>query len=162
VPVGSGVNVTNIEFHDVDYHSGDGPGVSNYDGTDWPVTVGAGDIEWATFETHAENASGNALRWATIYNFRFDANSPPENATATLGLFKPGTPASMTVAVKGPSSVVAACPWDCEDGDGHVGIVDFLALLAQWDLVDTSCDFDGGGVGIVDFLKLLAEWGACP
>ncbi len=55
------------------------------------------------------------------------------------------------------------CPWDCADGgNGDVGITDFLALLAQWGQVDTSCDFDGGGVGITDFLDLLANWGACP
>ena len=53
------------------------------------------------------------------------------------------------------------CPWDCGNGDGEVGIVDFLALLAQWGQVGTACDFDGGGVGIVDFLKLLANWGPC-
>ncbi len=53
-------------------------------------------------------------------------------------------------------------PWDCADNDGQVGIVDFLALLAQWGQVGTSCDFDGGGVGINDFLKLLANWGPCP
>jgi hypothetical protein len=48
------------------------------------------------------------------------------------------------------------------DNDGVVGIVDFLVLLAQWDVVDTPCDFDGGGVGINDFLELLANWGPCP
>ncbi len=54
------------------------------------------------------------------------------------------------------------CPWDCGgDNDDNVGIVDFLALLAQWG-GPGSCDFDGGGVGIVDFLKLLANWGPCP
>ncbi len=53
------------------------------------------------------------------------------------------------------------CPWDCGDQDGNVGIVDFLALLAQWG-GPGFCDFDGGGVGIVDFLKLLANWGPCP
>ena len=57
---------------------------------------------------------------------------------------------------------VVTCPWDCGDDNGDVGIVDFLALLAEWNLVDTACDFDGGGVGIVDFLKLLANWGPCP
>lgn len=57
----------------------------------------------------------------------------------------------------------APCPWDCGgDNDQLVGIVDFLALLAQWSQVGTSCDFDGGGVSIVDFLALLANWGACP
>jgi len=56
-----------------------------------------------------------------------------------------------------------SCPWDCSgDNDGTVGIVDFLALLGEWDQPDTPCDFDGGGVGIVDFLKLLANWGPCP
>ena len=53
------------------------------------------------------------------------------------------------------------CPWDCGDNDGNVGIVDFLALLAQWG-GPGSCDFDGGGVGINDFLDLLAAWGPCP
>ncbi len=45
--------------------------------------------------------------------------------------------------------------------DGTVGIVDFLALLAQCGSPG-SCDFDGGGVGINDFLALLANWGTCP
>ena len=43
-----------------------------------------------------------------------------------------------------------------------MGIVDFLALLAQWGQIDSSCDIDGGGVGITDFLDLLANWGPCP
>ena len=58
--------------------------------------------------------------------------------------------------VFGPS-----CPWDCADGDGNVGIVDFLALLADWS-GPGECDFDGGGIGITDFLNLLAHWGFCP
>ena len=61
-----------------------------------------------------------------------------------------------------PDECESACPWDCGDGDGEVGIVDFLALLSQWDEVGAPCDFDGGGVGITDFLKLLGNWGMCP
>jgi len=64
-----------------------------------------------------------------------------------------------------PGGIVAledTCPWDCGDDDGMVGIVDFLAVLAQWGVVGSSCDFDGSGVGIVQFLKLLAHWGPCP
>ena len=57
---------------------------------------------------------------------------------------------------------LASCPWDCADGDGNVGVVDFLALLAQWGQVGTSCDYDGGGVGCPDFVDLLANWGPCP
>jgi hypothetical protein len=55
------------------------------------------------------------------------------------------------------------CPWDCADpADGTVSVLDFLAMLAQWGRVGTSCDFDGDGVSVVDFLALLANWGPCP
>ena len=54
------------------------------------------------------------------------------------------------------------CVWDL-DGDGAVGIVDFLDLLAQWGTDPGGPpDFDGDGdVGLVDFLALLANWGPC-
>ncbi len=52
------------------------------------------------------------------------------------------------------------------DGDGTVGIVDFLLLLAAWgpcsDPCPPSCpgDLDGDCVvGIIDFLALLSNWG---
>ncbi|MHC4612366.1 MAG: DUF7453 family protein [Planctomycetota bacterium] len=55
-----------------------------------------------------------------------------------------------------------SCPWDCGDSEGTVGVVDFLAMLAQWGQIATTCDFDGDGVNVVDFLALLANWGPCP
>ena len=46
------------------------------------------------------------------------------------------------------------------DGDGTVGIADFLTLLDAWGQVHSSADLDGDGmVGITDFLLLLANWG---
>jgi hypothetical protein len=55
------------------------------------------------------------------------------------------------------------CPWDCGDpADGSVNIVDFLALIAQWGQVGTSCDVNGGGVDVTDFLEMIANWGPCP
>jgi hypothetical protein len=50
------------------------------------------------------------------------------------------------------------------DGDGTIGVTDFLALLAAWGTnPGHSADFDGDGmVGVMDFLQLLAEWGPCP
>ncbi len=52
------------------------------------------------------------------------------------------------------------------DGDGTVGIIDFLLLLSVWgpcpDPCPPSCNADLDGdcaVGITDFLTLLANWG---
>ncbi len=57
----------------------------------------------------------------------------------------------------------APCPWDCEQvPDGNVSVIDFLAMLAQWGQVGTSCDFDGGVVSVTDFLVMLSHWGPCP
>ena len=55
------------------------------------------------------------------------------------------------------------CPADL-DGDGNVGILDLLSLLAAWGTDPGGPpDFDGDGtVGILDLLTLLANWGACP
>jgi hypothetical protein len=54
------------------------------------------------------------------------------------------------------------CPGDI-DGDGEVGINDFLDLLAAWGHnPGDPADLDGdGNVGINDFLMLLANWGPC-
>ncbi len=60
------------------------------------------------------------------------------------------------------AAVNRRCPADL-DGDGSVGILDLLALLAAWG-TDTGGppDFDGdGNVGILDLLTLLANWGPC-
>jgi hypothetical protein len=101
VPVGANVNVTGIGFHDVDYHSGDGPGNVNFDGTDWPGTYAGGTVSWAT-TPYAQNPSANALRWGTIYNFRFTADAPPVSGTATLGTFS--VVGSITAAVDVPGT----------------------------------------------------------
>jgi hypothetical protein len=49
------------------------------------------------------------------------------------------------------------------DGDGTVGVVDFLSLLADWGPCAEPCclaDLDlDGTVGVNDFLALLAGWG---
>ncbi|MHC4970569.1 MAG: hypothetical protein ACYTF4_18405, partial [Planctomycetota bacterium] len=55
------------------------------------------------------------------------------------------------------------CPADV-DGDGTVGVLDFLALLAAWGTDPGGPpDLDGDNdVGVIDFLILLAAWGPCP
>ncbi len=141
VPLPSGVTVQNIGFRDVDYHSGDGEGNVNRSGTDWPATwTPGGSITWSTPDFTTE-PNGNAIRWGTMYNFRFDADAPPGSLNVSLGMFKPGTPASVSASIVGPAgpppvcgdSVVeggeecdppgngcdAECQWICGDGIAH-------------------------------------------
>jgi hypothetical protein len=91
VPVDSETTVTDVGFHDVAYHSGD-----PYDGTDWAGAKVGGEVRWAT-QSFATNSNANALRWGTLYNFRFVAAAPPELGTVNLGLFKPGVSSSINV-----------------------------------------------------------------
>ena len=64
----------------------------------------------------------------------------------------------------GPATITVLSPGDL-DGDGIVGIADFLELLGAWGLCPGPCppscpaDLDGDcSVGILDFLALLASW----
>lgn len=75
-----------------------------------------------------------------------DRHTRIQNAIVDIGAYESGE---------------TGCPWDCGDGDGSVGVVDLLTLLAQWSLPGLSCDVDEAGVGITDFLGLLANWGPC-
>jgi hypothetical protein len=103
IPVGPGVNVTNIGFHAPLQHPGwaqDGTqGDAGYSSTPWNVTQDASSITWST-ETFATNQNANAIRFATLYNFRFDADQPPQTANATVGFFKTGSP--MNVEIQAP------------------------------------------------------------
>lgn len=89
VPIGASVSATGFGFHDVSYRDGDGIGSVDQDGSDWPATLAGGALSWST-DSFAANPNANALRWGTLYNFRFDSDAAPTSGTITLGLFKSG------------------------------------------------------------------------
>jgi hypothetical protein len=104
IPLDPGAAVPSSAFHDVSYHSGE-----TYDPTDWPAGIAGGAITWQT-TAHGVNANANALRWSTLYNFRLVTNAPPiPNSQITLGLFKPGAPASVVVIAPGPVDAPVDC-----------------------------------------------------
>ncbi|NNM26252.1 MAG: hypothetical protein HKO59_09775 [Phycisphaerales bacterium] len=154
IPVAPGVTVTDVGFHDVDYHSGEA-----WDSTDWDATVTPDAVAWAT-TPYDLDPFANALRWGTLYNVRFVADAPPAPALARLELFKPGTPAFVEAPVMAP--VASTCPADLDES-GDVGFTDLLALLAAWGPCGGCvADLDGSGdVGFADLLTLLAAWGVC-
>ena len=149
-------------------HVGDGIVIfETVDGAVAPAAVGACTVTDIPITTPLTDEEAQAITyWNSqgVFLWKQDHCSPGPLFRVTAA----GTPTligaldhtAKGLAFLGQDNV--PCPWDCGDGEGMIGIVDFLALLGQWSLVGTPCDFDGGGVGIVDFLKLLANWGDCP
>jgi len=102
VPVGA-ANVSNIGFHAPPQEPGwPNDGTFNnlgYSSTPWAVDPSGGTVTWST-ETFATNQNANAIRFGTLYNFRFDADQPPQTANGTVGYFKTGSP--MPVEIQAP------------------------------------------------------------
>src|SRR5438477_4728927 len=102
VPVG-GAHISNIGFHAPPQEPAwPNDGTFNnqgYSSAPWAVDQSGGSITWST-ETFATNQNANAIRFGTLYNFRFDADQPPQTANATVGYFKTGPP--MTVEIQAP------------------------------------------------------------
>jgi len=103
VPLGAGANLSNIGFHAPPQEPGwanDGTfNNQGYSSMPWTVTQNATSITWNT-ETFGQNQNANAIRFGTLYNFRFDADQPPQTTDATVGFFKTGPP--MMVAIQAP------------------------------------------------------------
>jgi hypothetical protein len=153
IPIPAGVTVTNAGFKDIDYHSGD-----PYSPTDWTIEVSGGRITW-TGASFASAPNGNALRFATLYNFWFDASAGPADVNGTLGLFRPGSagaPNSMETPLRGPGGQPAE-PADL-NGDGNVNGDDLGILLSQWG-TDGTADLNGDQwVDGIDLGILLGAW----
>jgi hypothetical protein len=95
------VPLNNIQFHAPPQHPGwahDGTaGDAGYSSTPWTVDLGDGSaLTWST-ETFAQNQNANAIRWGTLYNFRFDSSAAPILSEATIGFFKTGSPITVDV-----------------------------------------------------------------
>jgi Carboxypeptidase regulatory-like domain len=108
VPTGAGVTLSNIGFRSPPQHPGatfDGTvGNLGFSSAPWATSQAGGALTWST-ESFAQNQNANAIRWGTMYNFRFDSNRPPTTINATVGFFKTGAP--ITVQVQAPSPAAA-------------------------------------------------------
>jgi hypothetical protein len=161
IAIPQGVTISNVGFKAPKYLNGE-----PYTNAAWTTTEADGMLTFAC-EPYSQTVNGNAIRWSTLYNFRFTANSGPTTATGSLGLFKPGAagaPTAMPFTGPMPTEVVVACPADL-DGNGEVAAQDLAAVLAAWGPCSGACpaDIDGNGeVAAQDLAAVLAAWGACP
>ncbi len=141
------VTVTNVGFRDVTYHSGE-----PYSGTDWTATQSPTGLSWAT-ETYAQNANANAIRWGTMYNFRFDSPVPPTSKLGRLSLFRPGAPDSLTMRLSVPRAIGDMnCDGVVDNGDIDAFVL-ALTDAAAYRLAYPACDINNGDCnldGVVD------------
>jgi hypothetical protein len=173
VPIPAGVQVTNIGFHDCDHHSGE-----PYTTTDWTGTLANGALTWDT-QTYAQNTNAHALRWGTLFNFRFDANVGPATGPLTLGVFRPAVQTSLTVQVSIPQAPADPCAAIAPADANCDGTVDFFdidpfltalfdhnAYIANAEWCGNDCAADVNGDHVVDFFDidpfLNCVFSGCP
>ena len=105
IPLGCAITLSNLGFHAPLNHPGfpnDGTlGGLGFSNAPWTSSQTTDAVSWST-ETVILNQNANAIRWGTLYNFRFDSNKAPIATNATIGFFKTGTP--ITVAIQGPNA----------------------------------------------------------
>jgi hypothetical protein len=99
IPLAPGANINNVGFHAPLNHAPE-LHADNYSNDPWIPTITADAIRWDT-ESFATNPLANAVRFGTLYNFRFDADVPPQSVSGVTGVFKTGT--LLSVATQGPS-----------------------------------------------------------
>jgi hypothetical protein len=110
VPISADANISNVGFHAPPQQPGwafDGTvGNAGYSSAPWVSTI-AGSVTWNS-ETFAQNQNANAIRWGTLYNFRFDSDRPPAMVSAMIGFFKTGAPNMVNVMGPGAASANAS------------------------------------------------------
>ncbi len=123
VAVAPCVGVDSVGFHAVRNHAPEANAPS-YSNTPWETQHADGVLRWST-ESLQVNPNANAIRWGTMYNFRFDSAGPPVQATAEIGMFKTGRQVLIVVPGPGtPSALRADFNNDC-----HVDESDALELV---------------------------------
>jgi hypothetical protein len=107
VSLGCGITVSNLGFHaplNSPGFANDGTaGSAGYSNAPWASNQTCAALSWSS-ETFAQNQNANAIRFGTLYNFRFDSNRSPQAGNATIGFFKTGAPITVAIQVPTPDT----------------------------------------------------------
>jgi hypothetical protein len=88
LPMPAGVAVSNLLFFDVDANGANS----------WIASATNGLLSW---QADVSGANSNTLDWGTMYAFSFEANAPPTDSLAQLGVLEPGAGSTLAVHTKG-------------------------------------------------------------
>jgi hypothetical protein len=155
IPVNTGSS--NYGFNGITYHSGE-----PIDNSPWTPVDDGSTLTWSTVD-YSVNPNANAVRWATMYNFWFETDSPPTTGDVAIGLFRPGSPSSLTASATVPSAG-STCPADF-NGDDNVNFFDVSDFIAAYNAQDASADIAEpfGTFNFFDVSGFIADYNAgCP
>ncbi len=148
VPAAASTGLSSIEFHDVRYHSGE-----PFDNTDWTQQYQDDVLRWFG-EVFEINSNANALRWGTMYNFRFRSPRPPRPVDVQMELFKPHATPIVNIAA------IAPTPREDVTVDGVIDSADVVEVLERWSTANKAADVDENNiVDVFDLLAVLRAWG---
>jgi hypothetical protein len=152
VPVGCGITISNVDFHAPLNHPGianDGTlGDAGFSNAPWTSNQTTDALTWNT-ETFVQNPNANAIRFGTLYNFRFDANRPPHTATATIGFFKTGGSIPVAIAAPTPDACVPLQLLSAVSRKTHGAVGDFDIELPLTGEPGVECRNGGGDYAMV-------------
>jgi hypothetical protein len=164
VPLPDSAVVSNVEFRSVSYHDGDGMNSVNFDNAPWTTQRANNAFTWST-KPMSVSQNANALRWGTLFNFRFDADVAPDlSGSAQIGLWKtPNTSLSVTAQVP---EVTGSCYANCDGSTAPpiLNVADFSCFLAKFAANDpyANCDESTSPpvLNVADFSCFLAQFAA--
>lgn len=123
IPISTNTNILSTGFHAVRSHN------EPFSNDPWMVSINESSLTWSTTD--------NPIRWGTLYNFWFTADTPPTDMPVTLGLFDGGNPASVSGITScpdpaGPVCVVMATPIAEEPSAAKSRYITFLPGNSQF------------------------------
>ena len=163
IPFPAGVTLTNVDFyapfHDEPMNATPANGGVPIDNAPWTITQSGGVVKWET--------NTNPIRWGTMYNFRFTADTPPTTGTVDITPFRtpdvPGEYETLNI-VPTPGSV-SVCVGDF-NGNGTVDLGDFGVFGSAFGSMtgdanyNPAADFNSDGtVNLGDFGTFGSEFG---
>jgi hypothetical protein len=158
-PAGPCRTLSNIGWRGPVYHSGEPQAVAS----SWTNSQGGGRLTFAgdtyagptpEFPNRTGNLyTGNALRWNTLQNYRFDSTRPPMPSKVRISLWKPGAvgePEFIDVDGQVPASADV-------NADGSIDFFDYNAFVTEFEAGTRLGDFNLDG--FIDFFDFDAFTG---